>query len=290
MLSELKTFIAVVEVKNFTQAGQLVGLSQPAVSAHIKMLEQQFEIPLFYRANKQLIITEAGQILYQRAKEIMELVQITHEDLKRRSEEVWGTLKIGASYTIGEYILPDILAGFHRSYPDVEVEMVIGDTADISKKVCDLTVDLGFIEGLVRYNGLEQTYFKEDAMVLLVPSDHPFANRKVTDEELDNQNWIVREVGSGTRENWDMYLSNHQMKYRSLLVLGSNVSLKKAVQAKLGIGFASLEILSGETAIAPAYLPEASTRQLSYIRVRNVHLSRMAKLFLEVFHKSFLAG
>lgn len=285
MLSELKTFIAVAETKSFTLAGQAVALSQPAVSAHIKMLEQQFGTPLFYRSNKQLIITESGQILYKRAKEIVDLVRIAREDIERASVSVRGTLKIGASYTVGEYILPDIVAVFSRTYPDVMVELAIGDTAEISKKVCNFSLDLGFIEGLVHSNNLEQTYFKEDELILLVPEDHRFANRRVSMEELDGQRWIVREIGSGTREHWDIYLSTHKLNYHSLMVFGSNTTLKKAVCSHLGIGFASKELLGGECrGIAPAYLPEPCTRQLSYIRVQNIGLPHLAELFLDVFH------
>lgn len=288
MLSELNTFIAVAETKSFTQAGQAVGLSQPAVSAHIKTLEQQFGIPLFYRANKQLIITEGGQILYKRAKEIMDLIRITQEDMERSSVGVRGALKIGASYTIGEYILPEIVTAFCRAYPEVMVELAIGDTAEISRKVCDFSMDLGFIEGLVHFNNLEQTYFKEDELVLLVPEDHPFADRRVSLEELDNQKWIVREIGSGTREHWDIYLSTHKLNYRSLMVFGSNATLKKAVRDGLGIGFASKELLDGESqGIAPAYLPETCIRQMSYIRVQNVRLSHLSELFLETFREFF---
>lgn len=290
MLSELKTFIAVVEARNFTLAGQAIGLSQPAVSAHIKMLEQQFCTPLFYRANKQLIVTEGGQILYRRAKEIVDLVRAAGEDVMGCSVKVRGSLKIGASYTVGEYILPDIVAEFGRAYPDVMLELVIADTADISQKVCDFTLDLGFIEGLVHSNSLEQTYFKEDEIILLVPSGHPFAGRQVSREELEGQRWIVREVGSGTRECFDFYLSSHELSCRSLMVFGSNTTLKKAVSAHMGIGFASKELLNGDCAgIAPAYLPGACIRHLSYIQVRNVPPSHLAELFLAVFHGHFPA-
>lgn len=150
MFDELKTFIAVVEFKNFTRAGEYLNLSQPSVSTHIKNLENYFNVTLINRSIKQktIHITESGYKLYEHAKEILNLLEVTYLDVKNSSNSLKGTLKIGASLTIGEYILPKFLSYFTNKYPDIEIELIIENTSSISSRIKDLSLDIGLIEVL----------------------------------------------------------------------------------------------------------------------------------------------
>ncbi|HBF8967234.1 TPA: LysR family transcriptional regulator, partial [Clostridioides difficile] len=171
MFEELKTFVAVVEYKNFTKAGEYLNLSQPSVSKHIKNLENYFKVVLINRSIKQktIFITESGQILYKRAKEILNLLNITYHDVSQVSDAITGHLKIGASLTIGEYILPNFLALFSKKYPDIDVEVFIKNTSIVSSHVKDYILDIGLIEGTCSSPSFIQEYFFEDKMVLALP-------------------------------------------------------------------------------------------------------------------------
>lgn len=151
ILEELKTFIAVVEYKNFTKAAEAINLSQPSVSLHIKHLEDYFNATLIKRSIKQknITITKSGKLLYERGKQILELLEDTRYKLLDYSKVVKGELHIGASFTIGEYFLPAFLGYVAKEYPELKLLVTIENTANICRKVENLEVDLGLIEGIV---------------------------------------------------------------------------------------------------------------------------------------------
>ena len=124
----LKTFVTLAEVKNFTKTAELLLISQPSVSLHIKNLEQEFQTQLFLRSPKFLKITPTGEILYERAKQIMTIYEQTKQDILEHHNMIKGELKIGASFTIGEYILPSLLMDLQKDYPDLELQVLIGNT------------------------------------------------------------------------------------------------------------------------------------------------------------------
>ena len=130
MFQELKTFIHVVEFNNFTKAGEYLNLSQPSVSTHIKNLENYFGVKLINRSVKQkkILITDSGYKLYEKAKEIMSLLDITYMEVRNNTDTLKGKLKIGASLTIGEYLLPRFISYFTNKYPDIDVELSINNT------------------------------------------------------------------------------------------------------------------------------------------------------------------
>ena len=136
MFEELKTFIAVVDCKNFTKAAESLNLSQPSVSTHIKNLEAFFGVTLINRSVKQksISITESGYVLYKRAKEMIGIFDVTVKEVKELSDSVRGSLKIGASSTIGEYILPKFISKFCLRYPEINLELLIDNTYGIATK------------------------------------------------------------------------------------------------------------------------------------------------------------
>ena len=291
MLEELETFIYVVEYKNFTKAGKMMNLTQPAVSAQVKMLEQYFGTELIMRSNRNMTITESGLVLYNRAQELLELLNKTRKDIQNESDKVTGHLKIGATYTVGECLLPDLLSSFTHRYPEVQVEVTIGDTDEISSKIHDFTLHIGLVEGSIHYSELEQVYFKEDEMVLLVAEDHPFAEKQIPREELDGINWISREKGSGTREYQDLFITKYHIRPKSFMSFGSNLSLLKGVQKKIGITLASKELLKeGVVGITYALPPERVVRPLSYIFSKNIKLTTASQLFIEELARSYTKG
>ena len=284
MFEELKTFIAVVEYKNFTKAGCHLNLSQPSVSTHIKNLENHYGVTLINRSIKQktIFITENGYKLYKRSKEIIHLLETTYMEVRDISDSIKGSIKVGASLTIGEYILPKFLTSFCKKYPDIDVEIFIENTSLISSRVKDLTLDLGFIEGISVYPNFNQEYLLEDKMVLALPYDSRLSNTNLSLEKLQNQNWIVREEGSGTREFLNKFLSTNKIVPKNIMVLGSNYAVKEAVRNNLGITIISSLVASRAAENKELFIVELDnsySRNFSYILPKNITISKIAEIF-----------
>ena len=294
MLEELKTFIAVVEYNNFTKAAEYLNLSQPSVSTHIKNLENYYGVTLINRSVKQksIIITENGYILYNRAKEILHILNTTYMEVRNISDSLKGIIKIGASLTIGEYILPKFLSIFHNKYPDIEVNLLIENTTIIVDNLKDLTLNIGFIEGISHHPNLNQEYLLEDKMVLAVPYNYNLTNDNFTFDLLQNQNWVVREEGSGTREYINVFLNSNKIFPKNLMVLGSNYAVKEAVKNGLGITIISNFVASPAAEnkeLVSIELDKSYNRSFSYILPKNINIPNVTQLFLEEF-KNYLSA
>ena len=288
MFEELKTFIAVVEYKNFTKAGYHLNLSQPSVSTHIKNLENHYGVTLIDRSIKQktIFITENGYKLYKRSKEIIHLLETTYMEVRDVSDSIKGSIKVGASLTIGEYILPKFLTSFCKKYPDIDVEIFIENTSLISSSVKDLTLDIGFIEGISVYPNFNQEYLLEDKMVLALPYDSRLSNTNLSLDKLQNQNWIVREEGSGTREFLNKFLSTNKIVPKNIMVLGSNYAVKEAVRNNLGITIISSLVASRAAENKELFIVELDnsySRNFSYILPKDITISKIAEIFLNEF-------
>lgn len=292
MFEELKTFIAVVEHKNFTKAGEYLNLSQPSVSTHIKNLEHYYGVTLINRSikHKSIVITENGYKLYNRAKEILNLLDTTYIEVRNISDSIKGIIKIGASLTIGEYILPRFLTIFSKKYPDIEVDLLIENTTIIAENIKDLTLDIGFIEGISSYPNLNQEYLSEDKMVLAVPYNSYWTDNKFTFDLLQNQNWVAREEGSGTREYLNLFLNSNKIIPKNLMVLGSNYAVKEAVRNGLGItiisNFVAAPAVENKELIT-INLDKSYNRSFSYILSKNINVTKATEIFLKEF-KSYL--
>ena len=247
LIEELKTFVTVVEMKNFTKAGESLHISQPTVSLHIKHLEAELKSTLLVRANKVFQITPTGEILYHRAKQLLHLVEQTKEEILWQHNKVGGKLRISASYTIGESVLPKILTQLQRKYPDLHVEVEIVNTEDVEIAVREFRSDVGCIEGSAHMEGLLFSPFMEDELILVAASGHPLAQipqLKIAD--LQSARWVMRETGSGTREYTNYILQSINNSQPSKTVISSNEGVKKAVLCGLGIAAVSVHTVKNE--------------------------------------------
>lgn len=251
-LEELKTFIIVAELKNFTKTAVKLNMSQPTVSLHIKNLEEELNTPLFIREKKAFHITPAGDLLYKRAIQLLRLAEQTKEEILWQHKEVNGVLRVAASYTIGESVLPNVLVRMHDKYPDLQIEMTIKNTEDVATAVRELKCDVGLIEGSVKASELMVQPFKEDKLLLVASKDHPLAKRNVVRiEELLYTHWVMREEGSGTREYTDYILQGIGNIKPSKTIISTNEGVRQAVLSTLGIAALSIhtvndDLLSGE--------------------------------------------
>ena len=207
------------------------------------MLEQYYGTVLFDRVNRNITLTAAGELLQKYALEM----NIQQYKLEKEMQELTGTIKgrllIGASTTIGEYVLPYLVGKFKKDYPEVSVSLQVANTEEIERDVMDTSLDVGLVEGPVSGKDLVINKFLDDELVLIVPPEHPWSSReKVSIYELGNYPFITREKGSGTRHIIEQILEETGFPVENLHIimeLGSTTSIKAAVSNGLGISVIS---------------------------------------------------
>jgi LysR family transcriptional regulator, transcriptional activator of the cysJI operon len=266
----LQTFIAVVDEGNFTRAAEKRLISQPSVTVHIQNLEKEFETILFNRSPKQLQLTPAGEVLYERAKQIIQIYESTKEEISERNQSFNLELRIGASFTIGEYILPGLLEELTRVYPNLKLDVIIGNTEEIVDHMKHLRVDIGVIEGQSNEKSLEITPFMIDELKIVAPFSHPLALLKdVPIEKLQNETWITREKGSGTRAYMEHVLRSHGLEAKNVISISSTQGVKEAVIRGMGLSllseFAVMRELSSKYLAVISVKEKPFLRKLSYV-------------------------
>ena len=241
MLSDsMRVFITVAEKKNFSKAAKSLSLTQPAVSFQIQTLEQYYQTMLFDRVNRHVKLTAAGELLLDYAVHMNNLQAELERNMQQLTGHVKGELLVGASTTIGEYILPYVVGAFKQNYPDVNATIQIMNTKGIADAVSNKSFDIGIIEGPVEVTeNMDVIPFLEDELVLAIPADHPFAAKEsITLEELKTLPYITREPGSGSRLIFEQALIDADFDIEELNIvmeLGSTTSIKSAIMGGLGI-------------------------------------------------------
>lgn len=246
----LQVFHTVAKVMSFTKAAETLHMTQPAVTFQVKQLEDFFNTRLFDRTHNKITLTDAGKVVYDYSDQILELYEKMNSDVREMTGEVTGTLVIGASTTIAEYMLPSLLGAFKKQYDDVNIRLQVGNTDAIVSMVENNMIDLGLVEAPVHNKNLEVDVCRIDEMQLICPKTHPLAKRnKVTVEDFRKYGYITREEGSGSRTVIDSYIREQGLTYSDLKVvmeLGSPEAIKMAVESDVGIAIVSRSTLAKE--------------------------------------------
>jgi DNA-binding transcriptional LysR family regulator len=238
-LRQLELFSAVARAGSTAAAGAQVSLSQSAVSAALNELELSLGAQLFDRVSKKLVLNDMGRALHGRAARLLDSARSIEEDFSRPHQ--LGHLKLAASTTVGNYLVPDLLAAYSKRYPERRVDVQIGNSQEVVKAVSELRADAGLIEGPSRMPGLNLTHWRDDELILVAAPHHELAilqrtsRSRVRIDALRATSWILREEGSGTRDAVQAVLVPHLGELRTGLVLGSSEAIKRAVGAGLGI-------------------------------------------------------
>lgn len=247
IVEPLRVFKKVAEEKSFSKAAEDLYLSQPGVSLQIRNLEKEFGSKLIYRSSKHVELTPAGEILYQQASQIINLYTQVKEEINQIQRIVTGSLRIGASFTIGEYILPRLVGQTAAKYPNLDISVTIANTEEITQDLIQNRLDIGLLEGRVSATDFILEQFMEDEMVLIAPPGHSLASLKVvTAKDIKNQIWILREAGSGTRAFSNYFIRSLNLKVQHSYVFSSNKGVKAAVVSGLGIALVSRLIIEKE--------------------------------------------
>jgi DNA-binding transcriptional LysR family regulator len=240
---KLRVFCAVAETKSFSKASELIHLTQPAVSLQIQAMEELYETRLFDRSGNSINLTPAGEILYKRAKEILALYAEAQQNISEITGAIKGSLSIGASSTIGNYLLPHIIAAFKKKVPQVNISLVVSNTKIITERLNAGEIDIALVEGDVSKQRFSVEPLISDELVVIMSPAHPWADRRsLSAIELTKEPLILREEGSGTRQIILKHLEEHGLKLDQLkiaLVMGSTEAIKGAVEEGLGVSIMS---------------------------------------------------
>ncbi len=249
-LNQLRVFCAVVEKKSFSRASEAVFLSQPTVSLQIRALEQELGTRLLDRQGKEVSVTGSGKLLYGYARKILQIADEAEQAIARLKGLIMGEIIIGASTIPGEYILPGLLAVFKEKYPGIEINLAIGDTKEIIRKVLDHEVEIGFVGQKEKGEKLEFYGFSIEKLVLIAPVSPPLVpHDQITVEELKKVPFIIRESGSGTRSSIERKLHEFGVKeadFNIVMRVGSTAAVKKAVESGAGVSIISERAIENE--------------------------------------------
>jgi len=249
-LNQLRVFCAVVEKKSFSRASEAVFLSQPTVSLQIRALEQELGTRLLDRQGKEVSVTGSGKLLYGYARKILQIANEAEQAIAQLKGLIMGEIIIGASTIPGEYILPGLLAVFKEKYPGIEINLAIGDTKEIIRKVLDHEVEIGFVGQKEKGEKLEFYGFSIEKLVLIAPVSPPLVpHDQITVEELKKVPFIIRESGSGTRSSIERKLHEFGVKeadFNIVMRVGSTAAVKKAVESGVGVSIISERAIENE--------------------------------------------
>ena len=291
--NHLALFRAVAEAGGFSRAAGIIHVSQPAISMQVAELEESVGTPLFDRLPRGARLTDAGQTLLGYAQRIGTLEAEAERAMQELRGLSRGRLALGASTTIGSYLLPSVLGDFRRLHPAVELQLTIANTEEIKDRLLDRTLDLGLTEGIPpQDDDLNTRVFSQDDLIVIAPQNHRFAAnapgkrhpKPITARQLCTQPMIVREPGSGTREVIDRALAAcHTQATDVALTLSTTEAIKRAVAAGLGLAIVSrlcvgLELAGGSLFEVP--VRELKLRRpLHELTLRGQHLSPSARAF-----------
>ena len=234
-LRQLEIFVAISRTESVSRAAETLSLSQSATSTALSELERQFDLQLFDRVGKSLRINETGQQLLPRAVELLDRAKEIENLLQGHAG--FGHMKIGATLTVGNYLATILVARFLQEHPESRIQLQVHNTSTIVQQIANHELDLGLIEGDCNHPDIEvQPWIADELVVFSGPSHRLAGQRKVPLEQLLQEEWILREKGSGTRETFDRAFHSHHSKLKIRLELEHTEAIKRAVESGLGIG------------------------------------------------------
>jgi len=255
-LKQLEVFIAVAQAGNVTRAADSLSITQSAASMSLADFETQLGRKLFDRVGKRLQLNDSGRLLLPKALDAIARVSEI-ESLAASETMLIGQLRIGASLTIGNYMLPGLIGSFMRTHPGAHVALDVANTRHVIQSLEQFQIDVGFIEGFCHEPDIEVIPWCRDELVIFAAPSHPLAQKKeITADDLATADWILREPGSGTREVFDNAVLGRISRLNLLMEFSHTEALKRVVETGIGIGCASRRTLeealaSGSVVVLP---------------------------------------
>lgn len=264
-LHHLKVFLAVAETGGISAGAERLHISQPAVSREIRELEAQLGLNLFDRQPRGVRLTEGGLRLLEYAQRIFSLEQMAERELRGFANLMQGELILGASATLGSYLLPPLINRFYSQYPNIFIRLYISNTEEVTQQLDEGRIHLGFVEGPFAEHQYAHTALARDALLPVVGPSHPLAGQpQLTVQELTRHALYMREPGSGARLSIERAYQAHGLEARASMVIGGTEALKRLIAD--GRGIAWLSQLVVETELASGQLVQLDVSDLQIER------------------------
>ena len=238
---------------SFTKAADVLHMTQPAVTFQIRQLEEHFNTRLFDRTHNRITLTVAGELVKSHADLIISQYGEMDNEIRKLTGDVLGPLVIGASTTIGQYVIPRVLGDYQAKFPEVTMRLYVTNTLGVIHMVENNEIDIGIVEGPINNKNLVTEVCWQDELLLVTPPGHALAGPEpVRPDEIMQYSFISREEGSGTRQVISEYLTENKLSFSDMILameFGSSESIKSAVAAGLGISILSIATLDKELSL-----------------------------------------
>ncbi len=246
-LNQLKIFYMAAKKGNLSSAAEELYITQPAVTKGIQRLQEFYEIKFIDHIGKKLVLTDAGEVLYEIAEKIFELESQAEESIRDFQQRKKGHIRILSSESFGDYYLPQIIVPFSKAHPLVRISMTILPTDLVVENTATLNNDIGFISYPVENKKLAVREVLEDQLVIITSGKHPLSKkRRLTARDLENQLLIMHEIGSAPRRAIEEYVRRNNISVKIPLELSSNRAIKRAVEDGIGIALISRKVANEE--------------------------------------------
>lgn len=274
-LRQISIFTRVAELGSMSETARQLFMTQPAVSQTIAELEDYLQMKLFDRLNRQLILTNSGEILYDYCKRILSLLEEAEHTMRDLATLKIGKLRLGASTTIGIYFLPKMVGDFKKRYGRITTQFTIDNTGVVEDMILNHDIDIGLVEGKAHSPDIKVDYLFDDELYLICSKNHHWVREKrltIAPGDLAKEQLISREKGSGTREMVEETLTNQGLTMETTHILNNTEAIKKAVEEDMGISFVS----------KMALVDELKSGNLVKIDIEGIHITRTLSI---IYHK-----
>ena len=283
--NQLRAFYFAVKYGSYIAAAEALYITQPAITKEIQQLEATYGIKFLNRFGKKMVLTDAGEVLYDFADKIFQMESQAEESLRDFQQRRSGRLRIHASESFGAYYLPFIINNFRKKYPNIHISVNIFPNQEVIENTIKLENDLGFISYPFEHKKLVVQEVLEDRLVLITPPSHPFSRLKVLDpQKLDGQSIIMHEKGSATREIVDAFIRRNSLSVSIALELSNNEAIKRAVEEGSGVSLISEHVVKEEVKrkkLKTIPLTDPTMKRKFYlIHHKDKYLSHSLQMFL----------
>lgn len=289
-LNQLKIFYLAAKRRNLSMAAEELFITQPAVTKGIQRLQEFYDMKFVDHIGKKLVLTDAGEVLYEIAEKIFELESKAEESIRDFQERKRGRIRILSSESFGDYYLPRIIIPFSKTYPLVRISMNILPTEQVVEHTATLNSDLGFVSYPVEHTKLRVSEVLEDQLVIITPPAHPLTRYPSLDPlHLKDQLLIMHETGSAPRNALEDYIKRNGLAVNVHLELSSNRAIKRAVEDGIGIALISRRVANEEIRakrLCAIPLSDPSmTRKFYMIHHKDKYLSESLQNFIDMVLK-----
>jgi DNA-binding transcriptional LysR family regulator len=291
-LRQLRTFVAVAELRHFARAASLCNLSQPAVSHQIALLEEELGSKLLNRAARRVSLTVAGEVFLEEARRILGAVDRAHERMQEVARGAVGRIRLGATATPGLYLLPALLATYRSEHESYDLRLEIGPIHAIAERVARNDLDMAIVAGALPSGELQARALAPDDLVIIAPPNAPLTrSRAVKPSQLEAATWLLREEGSDTRRQAVTWWHRHRVAPTRTMTFDHPDAVKRAVMADLGIAMVSRltvaeDLASRRVGVVPvkAALP---TREFLVVDHPQKHHGAACRAMLQLLERRF---